>query len=80
MIVGLIRTLLFFVLIYYTVKFVTWIYVIYKEVKKNSFQSNRSEKEFRKKEGEINIDYIPKNKKVMNKDSGDYVDFEEIDN
>jgi hypothetical protein len=37
------------------------------------------EKEFRKKEGEINIDYIPKSKKVVDKDSGDYVDFEEVD-
>jgi hypothetical protein len=79
MIVGLIRTLLFFALVYYTVKFITWIYTIYKGVKNNSFQSNMREKEFRKKEGEINIDYIPKSKKVVDKDSGDYVDFEEVD-
>ncbi len=80
MIVGLIRTLLFFALVYYTIKFATWIYTVYKGMKNNSFQPNRNEKEFRKKEGEINIDYMPKKKKVVDKDSGDYVDYEEVDN
>lgn len=32
----------------------------------------------RKKEGEVTIDYAPKNEKKIDKDNGDYVDYEEV--
>ncbi len=79
MIVGLLRTLLIFALIYYSIKFFTWVYMVYKGLNKSPFNATMNEKQKKKKEGEVNIEYTPKNKKIVSKDSGDYVDFEDLD-
>ena len=39
----------------------------------NQFYNNK-----RKKEGEVTIDYAPKKEKNIDKDNGDYVDYEEV--
>jgi hypothetical protein len=41
-----------------------------------STTSQQSQK--KKKEGEVSIDYMPDNKKHFREDSGDYVDYEEV--
>ena len=43
----------------------------------NSFSNQYSQKP-QKREGEVTIDHAPKTKKMVNKDKGDYVDFEDI--
>jgi hypothetical protein len=40
----------------------------------NGYQS----KEQKKREGDVTIKYEPNSKKTYSKDSGDYIDFEEI--
>ncbi|MCD6597262.1 MAG: DUF4834 family protein, partial [Bacteroidales bacterium] len=66
-------------LIYYSIKFFTWVYMVYRGLNKSSFNTRMNEKQQKKKEGEVNIDYAPKNKKIISKDNGDYVDFEDLD-
>ena len=49
-------------------------------IKKSSSRSKRySHNEKTKKEGEVSIDKMPKNKKKSNNNLGDYVDYEELD-
>ncbi|MBN1183315.1 MAG: hypothetical protein JXB49_13570 [Bacteroidales bacterium] len=41
--------------------------------------SSTNSNDYQKKEGEINIDYIPKKEKKIKNDTGDYTDFEELE-
>ena len=75
MLIGLLRTILIIVGIYYLVKFIVW---LFSSPEKSKRSSDSQESQKRKKEGEVSIDYIPDNKKHFNKDSGDYVDYEEV--
>ncbi|UCG27557.1 MAG: hypothetical protein JSV24_11380 [Bacteroidales bacterium] len=76
MLVGLLRTILIIVAVYYLVKFVIWLFREPAGTNRSAGQYNQEHK--KKKEGEITIDFIPENKKHIQKDSGDYIDFEEI--
>jgi hypothetical protein len=42
-------------------------------------QYEKEQQKTEKKKGDITIDYTPKSKKKIDKDTGDYVPFEEID-
>lgn len=84
---GFLRTILIILLIWYGVKVLTRIfapflmrYVAKKAEKQFGQQFNQYQppKETKKKEGEISIDKMPK-QKTSNKDVGEYVDYEEID-
>ncbi len=80
---GLLRTILFIALIYFLWRLVT-VFVIYPFVKGYSGGGGNRGKgtEFRnsrKKEGDVTIDYLSKHDKMVNKDKGEYVDYEELD-
>lgn len=88
-VVGLIRTILIIMSIYFGIKILARLFTpfLMKFVAKKAeqrfgdqfgqFQRNRSQQK-QKKEGEISIDKMPKTK-TSNKNVGDYVDYEEID-
>ncbi|TBN06484.1 DUF4834 family protein [Hyunsoonleella flava] len=82
---GLLRTILIIVLVYYGIKVLSRIfapflfkYATKKAEEKFGGQFNNQRQDPPKKEGEISIDKMPRQKQ-SNKDVGDYVDFEEID-
>lgn len=78
MLVGLFRILLFFFLIYYGIKFITWLIQMPGSKKNNTyFRSNREKKHFRK-EGDVKVDFAPKRNKKIDKNSGEYIDYEEV--
>jgi hypothetical protein len=86
---GLLRTILIILLVYYGIKVLSRIFAPFlmkyasKKMEKKfgeqfgNFQNNQK-KEAPKKEGEIIIDKIPETKS-SNKDVGEYVDYEEIE-
>ena len=84
---GFLRTILIILLVWYGMRVLARIftpllmrYVAKKAEKQFGQQFNRHHqpKESKKKEGEISIDKMPK-QKTSNKDVGEYVDYEEID-
>lgn len=75
MLIGLFRTILIIVGVYYLVKFLMWMFRS-PEKPKSSGSSQKNQQ--KKKEGEVTIDFKPNNKKHIRKDSGDYIDFEEV--
>ncbi|MGC6430699.1 MAG: DUF4834 family protein [Jejuia sp.] len=84
-VVGLIRILLILLLIYFGVKILARLFapVLFKFVTKKAEQKfgqqfNNKNYETTKREGEVSIDKMPKQRQ-SNKDVGDYVDYEEID-
>lgn len=79
MIIGLFRILLIIVVVYYTVKFFIWLFQDAKTKINDRKWYTQQGKRPSKKEGEVTIDYIPKNKKKINDGSGEYIDFEEVD-
>ena len=76
MIVGLFRILIIFFIVYYLIRFVSY---LFQPSKSDSSSANENRKKSSKKEGDITIDYVPKSDKKVQKDSGDYVDYEEVD-
>jgi len=86
--IGLLRTILIILLIYYGLKIISRIFapVIIKYFAKKASerfggQFNNHQNQYKKaqrKEGEVTIDKMP-NRKTTNKDVGEYVDYEEID-
>ena len=82
---GLLRTILIIVVVWYIFKVLGRIFAPFlikfaakkAEQRFGGFQG-RPQQEKPKKEGEVTIDKIPKTK-TSNKDVGDYVDYEEID-
>ena len=72
---------LFLILFYFAFRFLSRFLYVYLIRKAKESQSNHHRaKDFqKKKEGEVSIDKIPKNKSKKNNNLGDYVDYEEID-
>jgi hypothetical protein len=83
---GLIRFVLIVILIYlvfilimrYIMPFVLRLFVR-RMANKTRKQYEQQAKGNEKKKGEVTIDYAPKTNKKIDKDTGDYVPFEEID-
>jgi len=76
MIVGLFRILLIFLVAYYLFRFLSY---LFKPSGSNSTSGRRNMNKSSKKEGEITIDYLPESDKKVQKDNGDYVDYEEVE-
>ncbi|MCF7569067.1 DUF4834 family protein [Sabulilitoribacter arenilitoris] len=88
-VVGLVKTLLIIMLIYFGVKILSRLFApfLVKYVAKKAEQrfgdqfgqfQRKPQQEKPKREGEVTIDKIP-NTKTSNNDVGDYVDFEEVE-
>ena len=75
MLIGLLRTILIIIGVYYLVKFIMW---LFKSPEQPSRSTTSEQSHKKKKEGEVTIDYMPDNKKHIRKDSGDYIDYEEV--
>ena len=52
---------------------------LFKPSRSDSSSANEKRKKDSKKEGEVTIDYMPESDKKVQKNSGDYVDYEEVD-
>ena len=76
---GFIKLILYFLAFYYIFKFLSRLYLAYvlNRFKNNTHRYKKSDAE-NKKEGEVSIDKIPKEKSKKN-DLGDYIDYEEVD-
>jgi len=69
------RILLFFVILYLILKFV-FRFLVYRFVKQHSPEQHHKSQ----KEGETDLTYKSNDdKKLINKDQGEYVDYEEVD-
>ncbi|MEA1897298.1 MAG: DUF4834 domain-containing protein [Bacteroidota bacterium] len=75
MIVGLFRILLIFLVVYYLFRFLSY---LFKPSGSNYRSENGNMNKSSKKEGEVTIDYLPEADKKVQKDKGDYVDYEEV--
>ena len=73
-IVGLFRTLLFFVLIFLIIRWISRLMT-----PKSQGYNNPDPQKSRPEEGETTIRYTKKGEKIIDKDKGEYVDFEEIE-
>ena len=71
-IVGFFRTLLFILAIYFLVRFIT-------RLLQPDNKTRSSKKSSQPKEGETTIRFNKKGEKIVDKDEGEYVDFEEVD-
>jgi hypothetical protein len=80
--IGLIRTIFIILLIYFAGKIVSRVILPFffrgYINKKMQQQGGTLHRKPTKKEGEITVNYHPKQKKSFGKEDGDYVDFEEI--
>ena len=85
--VGLLRTILIILLVYYGIKILARLFapMLFGYVAKKTeqrfgeqFGQFRKQQSDKQKEGEVSIDKMPKSKST-NKDVGEYVDYEEID-
>lgn len=83
---GLLKTLFFILLFYYSFKFLAKLFAPYLVNKMADKMKQRAEQQFGKyenqntvKEGETIIDKAPTNKSKTNNTVGEYVDFEEIE-
>jgi len=81
---GLLRTILIIVLVYYGIKVLSRIFAPFlikyaaKKAEQRFGGQFGQQQEQPKREGEVTIDKMP-NTKTSNKDVGDYVDFEEVE-
>jgi len=76
---GFLRTLIIILLIYYIWKIV-FKYIILPLLQKNSYAAgNRQSHQHkaRKREGETTIDFATDKRKIISKDKGEYIDYEE---
>ncbi len=73
--VGLLRLVLIFAIIYYSFKLVSKYLVplLFPSANQHNFSNKRGPKE-----GEIHVKHDPDQKKKIHKDIGEYVDFKEI--
>ncbi len=76
MLVGLFRTILIIIGVYYLVRLLVW---MFRKPEKTENRNGQKAPNQKRKEGEVSIDYIPDKKKHIRKEDGDYVDFEEVD-
>lgn len=72
MITGILRTILVIAIIYFIIKWVA------KMFETNKQQSNNRQQQHQKNEGETTIKFDKKGEKIINKNEGEYVDFEEV--
>lgn len=73
-IVGFLKTLVFLLVIFLIIRFFRKLM----EPVKSTTQNQRTTKSQSKKEGETTIKFNKKGKKVVDKEEGEYVDFEEV--
>jgi hypothetical protein len=76
---GFLRTLIIILLIYYIWRIV-FRYIILPLFQKNSYATgNRQshQRKARKREGETTIDFATGKRKIIGKDKGEYIDYEE---
>jgi hypothetical protein len=78
MLVGILRTILIIIVVYYLIKLMVWLFS-YVSDKKTYSDKNQEQSYSKRKEGETIINYIPKEKKTIKEDSGEYIDYEEVD-
>jgi hypothetical protein len=71
-IVGFFRTLLFILAIYFIVRFIVRLFMPGTRNPSNDASTNN-------REGETTIRFNQKGEKIIDKDEGEYVDFEEVD-
>lgn len=77
MIIGLFRTILIIIVFYFVVKFLARF--LFPPSSNSSTMNNRNNSP-KKKEGDITIHFDKRtNKKMFDKDSGEYVDYEDVD-
>ena len=75
------KFLLYLILFYFGFKFLSKLFYLYLVNKVRQKQTNfyNPKNVKKKKEGEVSIDKMPKNKSDKTSELGDYVDYEEID-
>ena len=85
-VVGVLRTILWILAVYFIVKIISRLvtpflvrYASKKMEQKFGQSFNNSNQQPKQREGETTIDKMPHQKKSSNKNVGEYVDFEEID-
>ena len=76
MIVGLFRILLFILVFYLLIRAVRFIL----SYSSSGRVHNSSHKKTPRNEGDVTIDHIPDERKKVDRNNGEYVDFEEMDN
>lgn len=83
---GFLRTILIIMLVYYALKFIgRYLFpLFFQKIVKNFEKKVREQQSYQKpvdqtKEGEITIEKQPLQSKESNKDVGEYVDYEEVD-
>ncbi|MDC1259534.1 DUF4834 family protein [Flavobacteriaceae bacterium] len=82
-IIGLLKTLLIFILVYTIIKYLMRLFtpLIVKSIAKKAeahFRNQSAPKQPTQKEGEISIDKMP-NSKASNNTVGEYVDYEDVE-
>jgi len=76
MLVGLLRTILIIIGLYYLIRLLVW---LFRKPDRTEYRDSQQGPYQKKKEGEVTIDHIPDKRKHIPKEDGDYVDFEEVD-
>ena len=82
---GLLNTIFIIMLIYYALKFIGryLIPIFFQKIARNMEEKIRKQQGFQNynttKEGETTIDKKPNDQKGSNKNDGEYIDYEEID-
>ncbi|MCK4630252.1 MAG: hypothetical protein KAT40_02355 [Bacteroidales bacterium] len=77
MIIGLFRTILIIIVFYFVVKLL--VKFLFPPSSNNSSMNNRNNNP-KKKEGDITIHFDKRtDKKMFGKDSGEYIDYEDVD-
>ncbi|MCK5028727.1 MAG: DUF4834 family protein [Bacteroidales bacterium] len=75
---ALVRFLLILFIIYFVIRiFTRYVFRSYVKNMQHNFE-NQQNKNNNKKEGDVTVNTKPKTGKKIDKDEGDYVDFEEI--
>jgi uncharacterized protein YacL len=82
---GFLRTILIIILIYYLFKIIAryilpMFFANYMDRKMDEYaqMSQRQKQKAAKREGEVTIDYKPRDKEKVKRSEGEYVDYEEI--
>jgi len=72
--VGFIRTVFFFAVLYFVIRWISNLITPHQTSSNNFSNTNQSPRT-----GETTIRFNEKGKKIVDKDKGEYVDFEEVD-
>ena len=78
------KTLFFILIVYYSLRVILRIIVpfllkyLFKKVQKNTFSNHHTSNQGPQEEGKVHVSK-PKNKPTSQKNVGEYVDFEEVD-